>query len=133
MAGLFDGALIILLPLSSSPHASIQMQVTPTTILGTWDDKHYIWDSTSEGDEPLRVDGTDGQARALALRWLDQQIRRPFVRRRHQWGPLTLTTWGHTDGGDYGWTDSTGFLPLQPPGTRHSEVPAGYLDPPPAD
>lgn len=132
VAELFDGAVIILLPLSSSPHASIQMQIRSTTILGTWDDKHYIWDSTSEGDEPLRVNGTDEQARAVALTWLNQQIRRPFVRRRHQWGPLTLTTWGHTDGGEHSWSDSTGFFPLQPPGTRHSEVPAGYLDTPPA-
>jgi hypothetical protein len=50
---LFDGALLIVLPLASSPHASIQLQMTPTMILGAWDDKHYIWDSTSEGEEPL--------------------------------------------------------------------------------
>jgi hypothetical protein len=128
---LFDGALLIVLPLVSSPHASIQLQVSPTMILGTWDDKHYIWDSTSVGQEPLWIDGIDPQARALALQWLGHEIRRPFVRRRYQWGPLTQTTWGHTDGAQYSWTDSSGFLPLRPRGTQHSEVPAGYLDPPP--
>jgi len=131
VAELFDGALLIVLPLTSSPHASIQLRVTATLILGTWDDKHLIWDSVSEGEEPLRVDGIHQQARVLALKWLDHEIRRPFVRRRDQWGPLTQTTWGHTDGAEYSWSETSGFLPLRPPRTQHSEVLAGYLDPPP--
>jgi hypothetical protein len=54
VAELFDGALLIVLPLASSPHASIQLQMTPTTILGTWDDKHYIWDSASAATSGVR-------------------------------------------------------------------------------
>jgi hypothetical protein len=85
VAELYNGALLIVLPLASSPHASIQLQVTPTTILGTWDDKHSNWHCTSEGEEPLRIDGIDQRARTQALRWPDHEIRRPFVRRRYQW------------------------------------------------
>jgi hypothetical protein len=131
VAEVFDGAVLIVLPLANSPHASIQLQVTPTMIFGTWDDKHYIWDSTNPEQAPLRVKGIDQQARAAALRWLDHEIRRPFVRRRYRWGPLTQTTWGHIDGAEYGWHESSGFLPLRPPGTSYSEVPAGYLNHPP--
>lgn len=37
----FDGALLIVLPLISSLHASNQVQIRARRILGTWDDKHY--------------------------------------------------------------------------------------------
>jgi hypothetical protein len=76
-SALFGGALLTVLPLASSPHASIQLQTTPTKILGTWDDKHSIWDSASEGEEPLRIDGIDQQARGLALQWLDHESEGP--------------------------------------------------------
>lgn len=59
-----------MLPLVSVPHASIQLQVRATQILGTWEDKHYLWDTTPEGGEALRVDGIDREARAQALGWL---------------------------------------------------------------
>lgn len=132
VAELFEGALLIVLPLISSPHASIQLQMTSTMILGTWDDKHLIWDNTGDGEEPLRVEGVDESARAVALAWLDHEIHRPFVRRDYGWGPLTQTTWGHTDGAKFSWSDNRGFLPVRTPRTQRREESSGYLDPVPA-
>ena len=126
---LLDGALLIVLPLTSASHACIQLQMTSQMILGAWEDKHYIWDNTRDGEEELRINGTDAPARSLALAWLDHEIRRPFVRRDTRWGLLHATTWTHTDN-ESAWVESTGFLPIQPPGTGHTQMPAGYLDPP---
>lgn len=128
----FHGSLLILLPLAHSPHIGIQVQMTPSMILGTWDDKHYIWDSTREGEEDLRVEGVDEQSRSEALVWLEHEMRRPATRRECRWGPFKQTTWQHDDD-DSGWTDSEGFLPIRPPGTQCLEAAAGYLDEVPTD
>lgn len=125
----FDGELLIVLPLISSLHASIQLQITSQRILGTWDDKHYTWDNTPDGREAFSVEGVDCHNRAQALTWLDHQIRRPFVRRDYTWGPLRHTTWEHADDGEFGWSENRGLLPIHPRGTRYTEEPAGYLDP----
>jgi hypothetical protein len=126
---LFGGALLIVLPLASSLHASIQLQMTSSQILGTWDDKHYLWDSTPDGGEALRVEGVDSRARARALAWLDHEIRRPVVRRDYTWGRLRHTTWEHTDDGEFSWSDARGLQLVRTLGIQCSEEPAGFLDP----
>lgn len=123
---LFHGALLILLPLRHSLHVGIQLQMTPTAILAAWEDKHYVWDSTPEGREDLRIEAVDAGARSLALAWLERELRRPATRREYRLGPFRAVTWQHDD--DPKSLDSEGFLPIQPPGTRCMATPAGYLD-----
>lgn len=122
----FHGALLILLPLRQSPHVGIQLQMTPTAILAAWEDKHYVWDSTPEGEEGLRVEAVDTDARSEALTWLERELRRPATRREYRWGPFRAVTWQHDD--DPGSVDSEGFLPLHLAGIQCAAAPAGYLD-----
>lgn len=82
--------------------------MTDEAIFGTWDDKHYLWDATRDGEEPLRVQGVDQAARAEAIRWLDRQLRRRLVQRTYQWGPFGQSTWAHEDDEDVSWSDIQG-------------------------
>lgn len=131
-AGLWDeDELYIVLPLIGSPHASLQVRMNQSRILATWEDKHYVWDDTADGEEALRVDGVDEPARRRVIAWLVEQMRRPYRRRTYAAGPFEHVVWEHGDEEEDGWSDTEGILGSLLPSRRLvKEEGAGFTDPP---
>lgn len=101
-------------------------------ILGDWQDDDYAWEQEPTGPA-LKVDGHGAESRLEALRWLEAEMRNPFVRR--DWLLLGRSVcsawWVHPPNGPEQLLEVRGFLPMALAGRRRASAPvaAGYFDP----
>jgi len=145
-ASLYVGELTLVAPLDRQPldgldvgdplDPSLQLHMCTRggadLILGDWQDAGYAWDEEPT-DPALKVEGHGAEARFIALRWLEGEMRKPFVRR--DWRVLGRTLcsgwWTQASDGSDQLLEIRGFVPMALMGrSRHSNrVPAGFFDP----
>jgi hypothetical protein len=137
-------SLVLVVPLDRRPgpalherdtlHTGLQLMMgfrdDRKVILGAWHDAHYAWDYDPK---PLdfRIEGHGPESRAMALEWLEKEMRRPILRFDGQLlGWTIFSEWRHAAeaGRALEWR---GFWPLAliVNHKRSRGLPAGYLDP----
>ena len=110
------GALWITIATLQDKHESIQIEFDGVTFYGAWCDRHYQWEGCDPEVIARVADGDLAQAIAVALEWIESEMRRPMV----LVPGLLLRKVLFSDA---------------PEGTsnqrrRHRVIPAGFFDPP---